>query len=119
MVRLLLRSEQVAEDEGGDEGREAVAAALRGAAGQGGLVDLGGPPYTADDVAATLGRVVGRPVQTVEIPQEQHVGALIESGFSPQIAAVFAEMYAFFLAGKAQPVGDRIVKFTFRMIDRL
>ena len=52
-------------------------------------------------------RVLGREVQAVEVPPEQHVGALVEGGFPPQIAEIFAEMYAFFRSGKVRPVGDR------------
>ena len=74
------------------------------------VVDLSGPPYTASEVAATLGRVLGRDVKAVVVSPEQHVTALVGAGFSRPIAEAFAEMYAFFNEGRGRLNGDRHVR---------
>lgn len=74
------------------------------------VVDLHGPAYSDRQVAQKLGKALGRELKVVEIPAEQHLGALVQAGFSKELAAIFAEMYAGFASGKIAPRGDRLVQ---------
>jgi uncharacterized protein YbjT (DUF2867 family) len=74
------------------------------------IIDLHGPPYSANEVAAKLGAALGKKLQVVEIPQPGWVGAMTQAGFSQHIAEVFADMYAGFASGQTRPKGDRIVQ---------
>jgi len=48
----------------------------------------------------------------VDIPPEQHVGAMLQAGMPAPWAESYAEMYAAFSAGKVTPKGDRLVQGT-------
>ena len=73
-------------------------------------VDLHGPAYSANEVAAKLGAVLGKALNVVTIPQAGHLPALLEAGLPPTFAAAYAEMYAGFATGNVGPKGDRLVQ---------
>lgn len=74
------------------------------------VVDVAGPSYSYRQVAEKLGKALGKTLRIVDIPPAQHVETLTKAGLSPSLAKEFAEMYAFFNAGKASPKGDRAVQ---------
>ncbi len=74
------------------------------------IVDLHGPAYSNRQVAEKLGAALGKPLKVVDIPASEHVQALTKAGFSKELAAVFAEMYAGFAGGGIGPRGDRLVQ---------
>lgn len=73
-------------------------------------VDLHGPAYSANDVAAKLGAALGKTVKVVDIPAAGHLAALLEAGLPPTFAAAYTEMYAGFATGNIAPKGDRLVQ---------
>ena len=74
------------------------------------VVDLQGPAYSYRQVAEKLGRALGKSLKVVDIPAAGHVDALVQAGFSKNLAREFAEMYAGFASGKMVPRGDRLVQ---------
>jgi len=94
-----------------DIGKE-VARVLAAGAAKHNVVDLHGPAYAGTDVAAVLATVLGRPVNAIDIPPEQHVATMTQAGFPEQVARLYAEMHAFFRSGKVALVGDRAVAAT-------
>ncbi len=75
-------------------------------------VDLLGPAYSIRQIAEKLGTALGKPLQIVDIPPEQHVGAMLQAGMPAPWAESFAEMYSAFSTGKITPQGDRIAQGT-------
>lgn len=75
-------------------------------------IDLVGPAYSIRQLAEKLGSALGKPLQIVDVPPEQHVGAMLQAGMPAPWAESFAEMYAAFGAGKVTPKGDRLVQGT-------
>lgn len=73
-------------------------------------VDLHGPAYSIREVAQKLGAALGKELQVVDVPAAGHVDALMQGGFSKQVAEIFAEMYAGFGSGAIRPCGDRMVQ---------
>jgi uncharacterized protein YbjT (DUF2867 family) len=70
-------------------------------------IDLLGPPYTIRQVAAALGRVLGKDVEVVDIPAALQSDTLVEAGIPRPIADAVAEMFGAFNAGLIKPQGDR------------
>jgi uncharacterized protein YbjT (DUF2867 family) len=89
-----------------DVGRLA-ASALTGPPPNSEVVDLFGPTYSVRQVAEHLGAALGKALQIVDIPPEEHVTALMNAGVPRQIAEAVAEMFAAFAAGLLVPRGDR------------
>lgn len=58
------------------------------------VIDLIGPQYTETEVAAELGRALGRDLQVITLPEEVWAPTLREAGISDQAAPLLAEMYA-------------------------
>jgi uncharacterized protein YbjT (DUF2867 family) len=57
------------------------------------IVDLDGPgPVSYEDVAAAYGRALGKAVSAVPVPPEGIVPALMQAGFSANVAGHYAEM---------------------------
>lgn len=77
---------------------------------KGEIVDLQGPAYSANDVAAKLGSTLGKPLQVVTVPQAEWVSTLTRAGVPRPFAEVYADMYAGFNNGRIRPVGDRLVQ---------
>jgi len=78
------------------------------ASGKSEVVDLLGPSYSIRQVAEKLGAKLGKKLQVVDVPPEGHVPAMVQAGFSQELAEIFAEMNAGFASGKIKPVGDRM-----------
>jgi uncharacterized protein YbjT (DUF2867 family) len=94
-----------------DIGVEA-AKALRSPPAKSEVVDVLGPQYTINQVVEKLGKALGKQLNIIDIPKEQHVPAMVQAGLPQQIAEAFAEMYEGFATGKIQPKGDRTVTGT-------
>lgn len=70
-----------------------TAASLLREGGQGvQVVQLGGPGVSANDVAAVLTRLVGKPIQAVSAPTDQVVPTLTGFGMPADLAAMYQEM---------------------------
>jgi uncharacterized protein YbjT (DUF2867 family) len=66
---------------------------LRASSPPGPIVALTGPsPVSPDDVAAALGRALGKPIATAPVPDAEIVGVLESGGFSNDVARLFREM---------------------------
>ena len=74
------------------------------------VVDLHGPAYSIRELAQKLGAALGKELTVVDVPPAGHVDALMQGGFSRQVAEIFAEMYAGFGSGTIRPSGDRMVQ---------
>ena len=72
------------------------------------VVDLHGPSYSIRQVAELLGGALGKKLQVVDVPPQGQVGAMVQAGFSQELAEIFAEMNAGFASGRIRPVGDRM-----------
>jgi uncharacterized protein YbjT (DUF2867 family) len=73
------------------------------------IVDLLGPAYTGNEIAAKLGTALGKTLQVVEIPPEGFLGALTQTGMPTALAEIMVEMYQGFGRGLLTPKGDRLV----------
>jgi uncharacterized protein YbjT (DUF2867 family) len=73
-------------------------------------VDLLGPPASEVEVAALLGRILGKPVQLVQVPPEGRIPALLQSGMTRSLAELYGEMLDGFGRGIVRPRGDRLVE---------
>jgi len=73
-------------------------------------VDVQGPVASEAQVAALFGKLLGKPVQLVQVPAEGRVAALLQAGMSRSLAELYAEMIDAFGRGVVMPHGDRIVE---------
>ncbi len=79
----------------------AVAAQLLAEGGHGvQIVELGGPPVTMAEVAATLSTLTGRSITAVAAPLEQLVPTFMGFGVPEEIAALYREMTDGMLSGR-------------------
>jgi NAD(P)H dehydrogenase (quinone) len=81
-----------------DIGRLAAAELVEGAA-KTSVIELGGGPYSPNDVAATLSQLLGKPITVAEAPLEAVVPTLTGFGMQPQLAELYREMMAGFSNG--------------------
>lgn len=90
-----------------DIGKAAAAALVEGApAGTTRIVELAGPTDASGlDVQAALTALTGAPVQVVAAPLDAVVPTFTGLGASPQIAALYREMYAGILSGRVAFAG--------------
>lgn len=77
-----------------------VAASLLLEGPRAGVVNLGGPAVTMNDVAATLSRILGKPIAVAEAPLDAVVPTLTGFGFSENVAGLYREMLEGFGAGR-------------------
>ena len=89
-----------------DVGRFA-AAALLNPPRQTETVLLLGPAYSVHDLADRLGAAIGRRLEPLGIPPDQHVAALTDAGVPRQLAEAVAELFSAFSRGAIVPAGDR------------
>lgn len=83
-----------------DIGKTAAAALLEGPRGDV-RIELAGPrDYSADDVAAALTRLTGKPVAAADAPLDAVVPTFTSFGLSPAFAELFREMYAGLISGR-------------------
>lgn len=83
-----------------DIGKAAAAALLEGPRGDV-RIELAGPrDYSADDVAAALTTLTGRPVAAADAPLDAVVPTFTSFGLSPAFAGLFREMYAGLISGR-------------------
>ncbi len=69
----------------------------------GGLVEISGPAISMNDVAASLSKLVGKPIQVAEAPLDAMVPTLTSFGLSTQMASLYHEMTAAMIAGTIVP----------------
>jgi len=93
-----------------DIGRVAAEALLEGPRGLR-KIELEGPArYTPEDVAASFGRALGKPVQLISVPEAGIIGALREVGFSADLAGLYDEMIRGVNSGHVDFETSQIVK---------
>ncbi|MGO1562699.1 MAG: NmrA family NAD(P)-binding protein [Actinomycetaceae bacterium] len=85
---------------------------LRAPSGVGETVDVLGPGYTEREVAAHLGRALGRELHVAVVPEDAWAQTLREAGFQAHVAESLAELYRADAAGLLAPRGDRTVRVT-------
>lgn len=93
-----------------DIGQVAAQALLDGPRGRR-VIELSGPAeVSAQSVAATLTRILGRPVKVVEAPLEALVPTFTSFGMSEYMAQLYREMTAAFIDGKVvwEGKGERV-----------
>lgn len=74
---------------------EAAASALVAATAGTRFVELAGPEdWSVEDVAAAMGKLLGKPVKAVSAPVEAARAGLEQAGVPPEMARLYAEMYA-------------------------
>jgi uncharacterized protein YbjT (DUF2867 family) len=74
---------------------QAAARALVAAAPGTNVVELAGQQdWSVEEVAAAVGKLLGRPVQAVSAPVEGARAGLEQAGVPPEMARLYAEMYA-------------------------
>ncbi|HEX6316046.1 MAG TPA: NmrA family NAD(P)-binding protein, partial [Gemmatimonadaceae bacterium] len=71
------------------------------------VIDVMGPAYSASDVAAQLGRALGRSLQIVDVPPSEHVPLLTRMGLPLPFAQAIAELQKAIASGWIEPAGDR------------
>ncbi|AYY11692.1 hypothetical protein EF847_02065 [Actinobacteria bacterium YIM 96077] len=71
------------------------------------IIDVEGPWYTERQVAETLARVLDKPVDVVNVPRDEWVGAMAAGGVPPGFAEILAELHDAEEHGLLQPKGDR------------
>jgi uncharacterized protein YbjT (DUF2867 family) len=94
---------------------EAAAAALRARDFSGVVVKylLGPRDLTLNEVTRILGAELGKPdLAYVQFPYEGFVGALVQLGFSKDLATAYAEMSKAFNEGRIKPEGGRTKEST-------
>ena len=65
------------------------------------VIELAGPvDVSAEDVAAVLTRVLGRPVKPLPLPLEAVVPTFTQYGINPAFAELFREMYEGIISGR-------------------
>lgn len=64
------------------------------------VVELGGPPRSAADVAAALSTLTGRPVRVAEAPVAAMASTLTGYGFPPDVAALYQELTEGLISGR-------------------
>lgn len=65
------------------------------------VINVAGPQeYSHRDLAEAAGRVLGTPVNAVDVPVAQSEPTLTAAGFPPEVAALFREMYEGVAAGR-------------------
>jgi uncharacterized protein YbjT (DUF2867 family) len=58
------------------------------------VIDLSGPQsYSSNDVAETLGRLLGREIHAARLPRAAQLGALTSMGVGKEMAQLYVEMY--------------------------
>jgi uncharacterized protein YbjT (DUF2867 family) len=75
-----------------DIGRAAARLLAEGGSGKR-IINLAGPrEYSPVDIAAALGRVVGKPIVAQQFPEETMATALLAGGMSPELSRLFQEL---------------------------
>ncbi|MCC6750328.1 MAG: NmrA family NAD(P)-binding protein [Deltaproteobacteria bacterium] len=76
-----------------DIGAQAAKALLEPTSKPGRVVELAGPTdYSLNEVAATFGRILGKPVSAVQVPIPAMEAGLQQMGASAEVAALYGEM---------------------------
>jgi uncharacterized protein YbjT (DUF2867 family) len=82
-----------------DIGRQAAALLVEGGKGTE-VVQLGGPSVSMNDVAAAIGRIIGKPVRVQEAPLDAVVPTFTGFGMPKDLAELYREMLEGFTAGR-------------------
>lgn len=84
-----------------------AAETLRAGPSAGGTVDLFGPAYTEREVAKQLGALLGTELGVALVPPAAWADTIAQSGASPQVAALLAELYEAGERGLLEPGAAR------------
>jgi uncharacterized protein YbjT (DUF2867 family) len=76
------------------------------------VIDFLGPLNSQRQVGEKLSKILGKPIQVIEVPREGWVPGLMQAGFTKSLAELFAEMNDAFARGLVTPKGDRTVQGT-------
>lgn len=76
-----------------------AASELREGAKQSSIIELGAGPYSPNDAAAILSKLVGKPIHVAEAPLDAVVPTLTGFGMQPQLAELYREMMAGLASG--------------------
>jgi uncharacterized protein YbjT (DUF2867 family) len=77
------------------------------------VIELSGPSdLSPNDVAATLSRILGKPIQVIEAPLDAVVPTFMSFGASPNIAGLYREMYELVASGRFVPEQGEHVRGT-------
>jgi len=71
------------------------------------IIDLLGPSYSSRQLAAALGRALGKSLHVVELPPPAHADTFRKFGASRSAAEALAEMFACVASGRITPHGER------------
>jgi len=71
------------------------------------IIDLLGPSYSSRQLAAALGRALGKNLHVVELPPPAHADTFRKFGASRSAAEALVEMFACVASGRITPHGDR------------
>lgn len=83
------------------------------------VVDVFGPPCTAIEIAALLGRALEIPVRVAPIAPDARVATLMRSGLPEPLAEIVAELFESIASGRVTPQGDRRIAGETRVADLL
>lgn len=104
----------------GDIGKTAARLLLEGAPRGARVVQLAGPADpTLQEVAATLGKIAGKPVAVVTVPREGTIGAFTGMGASREVAEMYADLMDAYNTGKLAWVEPEVVRGTITLEQRL
>ena len=96
-----------------DIGLVAAKALLEPPAGKSEIIELAGPrDYSSREIAAVLGKILGKPVEVAQAPLDAVVPTFTSFGISTNIAELFREMYDGIAKGlvKFEGKGTRLVR---------
>jgi uncharacterized protein YbjT (DUF2867 family) len=89
----------------------AAAALLAPSAHAGKIHELLGPEAVSNgDIAARLSRILGRPVNYVDIPEAAQRKATLEAGTPEWLVTAILDLQAYYVSGKCAAVNDVLVK---------
>jgi uncharacterized protein YbjT (DUF2867 family) len=89
--------------------------ALTGSGHEGQTYDITGPESLSyHDVAATLSRVLGKPVRYVDVPPEAARDSMLKAGMPAWNAAAVTELYEVFATGQSAAITDVVQRLTGR-----
>ena len=87
----------------------------------GGIVELHGPqPYSPDDAAGALSKLLGKPVEAIETPRQEWGNVFASNGFKERTVVAFCEMFDGFNNGRVSFEGiHKVQRGQVELIDAL
>ncbi|HEX6239552.1 MAG TPA: NAD(P)H-binding protein [Polyangiales bacterium] len=75
---------------------------------QPGVVDVQGPSYSARDIAAQLGKALGRELRLVDVPEPVQLDMLGQAGLPDEFARALVALFACYRPGRLPAAGERV-----------